>query len=68
MNSQRDLTGIWQRNAPLLRLLLLGFLMLLLQIPIMMIDGQINDRQQTTLESQHSLYRLPLTRSGPRGG
>ena len=56
-NSQRYLTGIWQRNAPLLRLLLLGFLMLLLQIPIMMIDGQINERQQTSHEASREIMK-----------
>ncbi|MGH8529274.1 MAG: cell envelope integrity protein CreD [Nevskiales bacterium] len=35
------------RHSPLLRVLLLGFLVLLLQIPVSLISGQINARQQT---------------------
>jgi inner membrane protein len=33
------------RNSPLVRLLLIGFLLLLLQIPILMINGQIGERE-----------------------
>ena len=35
------------RNSKLLRVLLIGFLILLLQIPIMMIDGVIGEREET---------------------
>ncbi len=48
METIKEITSAWRRNAPLLRLLVLGFLMLLLQIPIAMIDGQIRERQTTS--------------------
>ena len=35
------------RNSQLLRVLLIGFLILLLQIPIVMIDGVIGEREET---------------------
>lgn len=39
------------RNSQILRLLTVGFLVLLLQIPIAMIGGQIGDRQARSLEA-----------------
>ena len=39
------------RSSPLLRVLLIGFLVLLLQIPIAMIDGLIAERQSTRREA-----------------
>ena len=57
MEKHNALTASWQRNAPLLRLLLLGFLILLLQIPILMIDGQINDRRAISQQASQAVMQ-----------
>jgi inner membrane protein len=45
------------RASRLLRILLLGFLVLLLQIPVLMIHGQISNRSQTRDEAVSSVTR-----------
>jgi len=41
----------WLRNSVILRVLFIGFVMLLLQIPIAMISGQIYERDRTRMDA-----------------
>lgn len=56
------------KNSPLLRLLLIGFLTILLQIPISMIDtviGERNSRQQEAIDEVTSKWGTQQTIIGP---
>lgn len=69
MESKINSLQNWLRNSIFLRVMFIGFVMLLLQIPIAMISGQIYERDQTRIDAINDItskWGRQQTIIGPR--